>query len=127
MTHITTDDEEGPLRKLAYIIGAENILNMPEAEMYSKGAHGIYLNGTIIGITRFPRHFVSSFRKIRRSGKISEFVSIFIGERNSAVQIASDGGRICRPLIVVENGRPKTTERALKVFLLLETSFDHSC
>ena len=41
---------------------------------------------------------------MRRRGLIGEFVSIYLNEKQSSVYIATDGGRVCRPLLIVENG-----------------------
>lgn len=74
----------------------------------------VFLNGSILGIHRRPKQLVASFRRLRRAGRLGEFVSIF-GQHDS-VHIASDGGRVCRPLIICENGRPKvTSEHTAKV------------
>lgn len=103
MTHITTDDEEDPIRKLCFVLGCENILQLDSASLHISGNYGIYLNGTLIGTTKFPVKFVGDFRTLRRSGKISAFVSIYINNHQFSVHIATDGGRICRPLIIVGN------------------------
>ncbi|KAK6204592.1 DNA-directed RNA polymerase III [Scheffersomyces amazonensis] len=124
MTHITTDDEEAPIKKLCYVLGCENILGIDSATLHSFGNYGIYLNGTLIGTNRFPSKFVSDFRKLRRTGKISEFVSIYTNSHQNAVHIATDGGRICRPLILVENNRPKITADHLRKLLDGEWAFD---
>ncbi|CCH43851.1 DNA-directed RNA polymerase III subunit [Wickerhamomyces ciferrii] len=105
MTHITTDDEEEPIKKLCYLIGVEEISVIDSASLHDN--FGVYLNGTIIGTTRFPTKFVSLFRNLRRTGKVSEFISIYINSHQKAVHIATDGGRICRPLIIIENGESK--------------------
>lgn len=102
MTHITTDDEELPVKKLCYILGCEDILSIDSATLHSEGNFGIFLNGTLIGTSRFPAKFVSDFRNLRRSGKISAFISIYTNIHQQAVHIATDGGRICRPLIIVD-------------------------
>jgi DNA-directed RNA polymerase III subunit RPC2 len=41
---------------------------------------------------------------LRRGGRIGEFVSVYLNAVQKAVYIASDGGRVCRPLLVLENG-----------------------
>ncbi|CAL5865991.1 uncharacterized protein PFLUO_LOCUS198 [Penicillium psychrofluorescens] len=105
MTHITTNDEEGPVRNLIFILGAEDISTLSGKQIYGPGAYTISINGTPTALTRRPKHFLDSFRKLRRMGRISEFVSIFINHHQRAVHIATDDGRICRPLIVAENGR----------------------
>ena len=51
---------------------------------------------------------------IRRMGRISAFVSIFINHDHRAVHIATDEGRICRPLIIVENSKSRVLKRHLE-------------
>ena len=41
---------------------------------------------------------------MRRKGYIGEFVSVYLTDVQKAVYVASDGGRVCRPLLIVENG-----------------------
>ncbi|TKA65459.1 DNA-directed RNA polymerase III subunit RPC2 [Cryomyces minteri] len=113
MTHITTDDEEGPVRKIIFVLGAEDVTSASGQEIYGDGAYIIFLNGTPVALTRKPKQFLNGFRKFRRMGRISEFVSIHINNHHNAVHIATDEGRICRPLIVVEKGKSRVTARYL--------------
>jgi len=114
MTHITTDDEEAPVRRLVFMIGAQNIEAVSGKELYGDGAYIIFINGTPIALTRQPKQFLNDFRKLRRTGRVSEFVSIYINHHHNAVHIATDEGRICRPLIVVEKAMSKVTSRNLR-------------
>jgi DNA-directed RNA polymerase III subunit RPC2 len=75
----------------------------------------VNVNGNIVGLTPTPVRFVSNFRKLRRAGKMSEFVSIYINHHHRVVYIASDGGRICRPMIIVDRGVPRVTDAHMKV------------
>ena len=52
----------------------------------------------------FFAHFEWSVRQLRRGGRIGEFVSVYLNPEQKAVYIASDGGRVCRPLLVLEEG-----------------------
>ncbi|KAH9948490.1 beta and beta-prime subunits of DNA dependent RNA-polymerase [Amylocystis lapponica] len=101
MTHITTDVEEEPIIRIAFMLGvkASDIGLATGTEIYGPNTFVVNVNGTIIGLTRYPTRFVTNFRKLRRAGRFSEFT----------VLIASDGGRICRPMIIVENGQPRVT------------------
>jgi DNA-directed RNA polymerase III subunit RPC2 len=114
MTHITTNDEEEPVKKLVFILGAEDIISLSGKEIYEEGAYVVFVNGTPTALTRQPKVFLNSFRKFRRMGRISEFVSIYINHHTRAVHIATDEGRICRPLIVVENRKSKVTKHSLE-------------
>ena len=122
MTHITTDDEEEPINKVCYLLGVENISLLDSAALHLN--YGVYVNGTLIGTTRFPAKFVSQFRKIRRQGKVSAFISIYVNQQQFAVHIATDGGRICRPLIIVENGQSKVTTEHLRLLKENKLEFD---
>ena len=114
MTHITTDDEEEPVRKLVFVLGAQDITAVNGSDMYREGAYIIFVNGTPVALTMLPKQFLNSFRSLRRMGRISEFVSIYIYHHHNAVHIATDEGRICRPLIVVEKSKSRVTARYLK-------------
>jgi DNA-directed RNA polymerase III subunit RPC2 len=84
-------------------------------EIYGPHTFVVNVNGTIIGLTRYPMRFVTNFRRLRRAGRFSEFVGIYVNHHHHAVHIASDGGRICRPMIIVENGRPRVTSEHIAV------------
>jgi len=124
MTHITTNDEEEPVKKLVFILGAEDIVSMSGKEIYEEGAYVVFVNGTPIALTRQPKVFLNSFRKFRRMGRISEFISIYINHHTNAVHIATDEGRICRPLIVVENRKSKVTKHSLECLRRGTMDFD---
>lgn len=93
-------------------------------EIYGLGTFVVHVNGTIIGITRYPARFVTNFRKLRRAGRLSEFVSVYINHHHHTVNIASDGGRICRPMIIVENGRPRVASHHIEQLKRSEMTFD---
>jgi DNA-directed RNA polymerase III subunit RPC2 len=48
---------------------------------------------------------------LRKRGRIQEFVSIYINDEPNGIYIASDGGRLVRPLIIVEKGKLKITNQ----------------
>jgi DNA-directed RNA polymerase III subunit RPC2 len=80
------------------------------SEIYRPSTYLIFLNGLILGIVQNPSNFIRSFRLLRRSGRINAFVSINQNRHSRTVHIASDSGRVCRPLIIVENGKPRVTQ-----------------
>ncbi|KAG8857812.1 DNA-directed RNA polymerase III core subunit ret1 [Tulasnella sp. 330] len=124
MTHITTDVKEEPIIRLVYMLGIEDIAMATGAEIYSPGTFVVNVNGAIIGLTRTPHRFVSSFRKVRRAGRVSAFVSIYINNHHHTVHLASDGGRICRPMIIVENQRPLVTADHIRLLKTGSITFD---
>jgi len=52
--------------------------------------------GNILGVTLDVSSLVAMFRRVRRAGLISEFVSISPNHKHRLVHIACDGGRVCR-------------------------------
>lgn len=133
MTHITTDVDEEPIVRVAYLLGVEggcavscsfgfeltfsytDISTATGTEIYGPHTYVVNVNGAIIGLTRYPSRFVANFRKLRRAGRISEFVSVYINNHHRTVLIASDGGRICRPMIIVDQGQPRVTSEHIAV------------
>ncbi|THH28177.1 hypothetical protein EUX98_g6005 [Antrodiella citrinella] len=124
MTHITTDVDEAPIIKVAFLLGVEDICLATGAEIYGANTFVVNVNGTIIGLTRYPARFVTSFRTLRRAGRFSEFVSVYINHHHRAVHIASDGGRICRPMIIVEGGQPRVTQNHITQLKKGDFTFD---
>ena len=124
MTHITTNDEERPIRRLVSVLGAQDVNSASGKDLYAEGAYMIFINGTPIALTRLPKQFLLGFRKLRRMGRVSEFVSIFINHHHAAVHIATDEGRICRPLIIIERGKSKVTARSLQALRKGRLNFD---
>jgi DNA-directed RNA polymerase III subunit RPC2 len=124
MTHITTEVEEKPVQEVVNILGAEDVTSAGGQDMYQDGAYVIFINGTPIALTSQPKEFLNGFRRFRRMGRVSEFVSIFINHHHCAVQIATDEGRICRPLIIVENGTMRVTDEHLEKLRAGEMVFD---
>uniref|UniRef100_A0A1B6DRA4 DNA-directed RNA polymerase subunit beta n=1 Tax=Clastoptera arizonana TaxID=38151 RepID=A0A1B6DRA4_9HEMI len=113
MTHITTEIEEGHIAQTAYNIGVEHISLLGGEEMYSPGVYLVILNGNILGVTGNYRKFIKCFRVLRRVGKVNGFVSIYPQHKHHCVYISCDGGRLCRPYIIVKEGEPLVKQQHL--------------
>jgi DNA-directed RNA polymerase III subunit RPC2 len=125
MTHITTDEDETKVIKLAFFLGIEDISLFTGSEIHDKESpYIIFLNGNLLGIHKNPKQLVEQFRHYRRKGKVNEFVSIYTSEKQKSVHISSDGGRVCRPLIIVQNGVSKVTACHLKELAVNKRSFN---
>ncbi|XP_076907938.1 DNA-directed RNA polymerase III subunit 2-like [Bidens hawaiensis] len=113
MTHVTTDIEEGPNSSLCYGLGVDLSLLTGE-ELHSPRSFLIMLNGLILGKHKTPQLFVDRMRKLRRAGKLGDFVSIYVNEKQRCVYIASDGGRVCRPLVIADKGVSRIKHHHMK-------------
>lgn len=107
LTHVTTGENEAPLRQLCHCLGVEDAHALSGEELHHSGNYLVFLNGNLLGIHRRPRKFMSNMQSLRRWGRIGQFVSIYEHEGWHAIFIASDVGRLCRPLIIVSNGKPR--------------------
>ncbi|KAJ4720430.1 DNA-directed RNA polymerase subunit beta [Melia azedarach] len=124
MTHVTTDEEEGPLVSLCYCLGVEDLELLSGEELHNPNSFLVIFNGLILGKHRRPQRFADAMRKLRRAGKIGEFVSIFVNEKQRCVYIASDGGRVCRPLVIADKGISRIKEHHMKELLDGVRTFD---
>ena len=135
LAHVTTDQNEKSIINLCINLGAEDINTNSIIEeedenddlnLVKNGSDSIkklnyrrnfiiYVNGTPIGLTSIPSEFCKKFRKCRRKGLIHEFVSIYCNQENNSINIACDSGRLTRPYIRVEKGKPLVTSNDLKL------------
>jgi len=93
MTHITTCVEEEPILGIATLLGVEGgngaLLSssithtaLPDSvmstgtEIYGSTSLVLRIHSLIVGMTRFLARFIAQFRKLRRAGKVNEFVGI---------------------------------------------------
>ncbi|VDP04104.1 unnamed protein product [Heligmosomoides polygyrus] len=105
ISHITTDSDERPVLRLLFNSGVEDLQNMHFSHINNPHYHQVFLNGLLVGTTVDPDRVVRAVRTVRRSGLLSEFVSVSRSLPLRAVYIASDGGRLCRPYLIVEDGK----------------------
>ena len=123
-THITIDLPEDQISRLAFNLGVEDASLFSGDELYSPGVYRVFLNGQPLGVHRDSDFLVNSFRSIRRKGGISEFVSVVKMEHEQQVHIACDSGRLTRPFILIENGKPKVENVHLQQLARRLRNFD---
>lgn len=74
----------------------------------------VYIDNKFVGWIDNPKEFVESVRKLRREGKLPKTLNIRYEEETDTVFINISGNRLLRPLIVVENGKPKLTKEHIE-------------
>jgi len=74
----------------------------------------IFLDGKFIGTTDNPEKLVQIIREKRRKNQISDQINVAYLEHLDLVTIMADSGRARRPLIIVDNGKPKLTREHLE-------------
>nr|XP_039254006.1 DNA-directed RNA polymerase III subunit RPC2-like [Styela clava] len=106
MTHITVDVEEEPTARLVLNLGVEDIYMLSGEEIYSPLVYLVFLNGNVLGVIRNHKKLVRTLRIMRRNGYLDDFISVCTNHAHRSVYISSDGGRLCRPYILVNKGMP---------------------
>ena len=100
---------------------------MADLELRLKGAI-VFLDGFPIGYHPDPARLAEELRALRRAGKISPEVNVAYypagNGSNPEVYVNCDAGRIRRPLIIVENGRPKLTKEHIEKLRRGEWKFE---
>ena len=92
------------------------VIPIDEADKKLKSTGGkVLVDGILAGYAKDPAALAEELRQYRRQGKISAEVNIAYslpeteGAR-SELHVNCDAGRVRRPLIVIENGRPLLTD-----------------
>lgn len=109
LTHVTTGESEHNLRTLCFCLGVEDVQVISGEELHHFGNFLVILNGILLGVHRRPRQFMTNLQALRRNGRVGEFVSVYEHETSHAIFIACDAGRLCRPLIIVQDQKPRFT------------------
>uniref|UniRef100_A0A336KW81 DNA-directed RNA polymerase subunit beta n=1 Tax=Culicoides sonorensis TaxID=179676 RepID=A0A336KW81_CULSO len=110
MTHITTEVEEGPVIRLAFNAGVEDIRVIGGQTINDPKVFTVFINGNILGVTIGNQRLIQVIRMMRRKGLIGAFVSVHTSHMQRCIYIHTDGGRLCRPYIIVERGVPLVTQ-----------------
>ncbi|KAH7718155.1 DNA-directed RNA polymerase [Aphelenchoides avenae] len=110
ISHITTDSEEAPVLRLLYNTGVEDVRPQKFHAVHSPDYYTVFLNGSLAGPTSDPTRIVQTVRLVRRNGYLNPFVSVSLNDGNRSISVACDGGRLCRPYVVMENCQPQLTQ-----------------
>jgi DNA-directed RNA polymerase subunit B len=74
----------------------------------------VFLNGVFVGTHKKPEKLVEKLRSLKRSAKIGPETTITYYEKKDEIQVATDAGRVLRPLIVVKNGKPQLSSKDIQ-------------
>eukprot|EP00095_Tigriopus_kingsejongensis_P012376 snap_masked-scaffold190_size271632-processed-gene-1.0 protein:Tk12376 transcript:snap_masked-scaffold190_size271632-processed-gene-1.0-mRNA-1 annotation:"dna-directed rna polymerase iii subunit rpc2" len=124
MTHITTESEEAPIVRLGFNVGVEDIHLLSGEELSNPRIFTVFLNGGILGVVKNYSKLIRIFRAARRMGFINGFVSIYPHHTTRCVYISADGGRLCRPYIIVSGGQSLVLEEHIKLLMAGQLVFD---
>nr|MDO8099935.1 DNA-directed RNA polymerase subunit B [Candidatus Njordarchaeota archaeon] len=105
MAIISVGVEDGVVEGKLIGLGISPIGQARKGEI-KKGAK-VFLNGRLIGYHSAPLKFKDQVTLLRRRGEISIELNVAYYPDADEVQVNCDAGRVRRPLIVVEDGRPR--------------------
>ncbi len=74
----------------------------------------VYLDEKYVGDIENPTDFIKKVKSERRKGALPSNLNIFYDKGFNEVKIDLDKGRVQRPLIVVENGKPLLTDKLVE-------------
>ncbi|KAI5173087.1 DNA-directed RNA polymerase III subunit RPC2 [Nematocida sp. LUAm3] len=107
LTEISPLEEEEKLIKVLSFLGVEDLLGI----LSQAPGRKCWINGRIIGYTKNPSETAKKLREFRRNKKIPLYTGIWI---SNDLYISTEPGRILRPLIIVEQGSPKVSEKEMR-------------
>lgn len=123
---VSVDEEE--VKRVLYRLGVVPIQEVDE-DLRINGAK-VLINGYLMGRCSDPGILVAAFREMRRRGEISPEVNIahysygLERELSQEVYVNCDAGRVRRPLIVVEHGKPRDLQEHVSKIIRGELSWN---
>lgn len=106
LTHVTTSADDTQLLRLSTTLGMESVEAISSADMSDPTVYMVLCNGRLVGVHRQPVKFTRELRQLRRRGLVTPFASVYLRKEHRSVFLATDGGRVCRPMLIVEDGKP---------------------
>jgi len=102
MAYISVGNTPSPILEFLEEWSMENLEEIAPSSIAD--ATKIFVNGCWVGIHRDPEQLMTTLRKLRRQMDIiNAEVSMIRDIRDREIRIMTDAGRICRPLLIVED------------------------
>ena len=119
---ITIASSTQPIREFIIHLGLKQIEDIHSETIYGKCK--VFINGDWIGIHEKPAILLGELRKLRRNGEINIYSSISWNIQMNEIHISTEGGRLIRPLIIVENNKSLATEEIINKLNTNELEWD---
>jgi DNA-directed RNA polymerase II subunit RPB2 len=112
MCHITIESNPEIVMACLDEFGVKSLEGVQPFEIYD--SIKVFVNGDWYGQSFEPNILVNKLRAARRVGIINPYISISWYIRENEIQIWTDGGRLCRPLYIVNDNKLVITNEDVK-------------
>ncbi|MGV8176935.1 MAG: DNA-directed RNA polymerase subunit B [Candidatus Bilamarchaeaceae archaeon] len=85
----------------------------------------VYLNGKLIGHHPNGKQLANALREKRRTNEMNYQANIYYNEKNGELHVDTDKGRVRKPYIVIENGKPRLTPQIMEKVKSGQLSWSH--
>jgi DNA-directed RNA polymerase subunit B len=97
--------------KVIKVLEEEGIVEGKEVQ---EGLNDVFYNGRFVGLAK-GNEFVRKLRERRRKGDLPEETSIRFDKILGTIFISTEVGRVLRPLVIVDNGKPRLRPEHLEL------------
>lgn len=111
MASVSSGVDQEETKRVLYKIGVVPLRKASPKAIQSSAK--VFLNGVPIGYYEKVAKLVKTIVEMRRGRKVSHEINV--AYYGNEVHINCDAGRIRRPLVIVEGGKPKLTEKHIKL------------
>ncbi len=91
------------------------LVNLGMEREIKKEGREIFYNGRFIGNIEDYKKFILDLKKKRRAGELPIELSIRHNKALGEILLSTEVGRVMRPLIIIENGKAKLTEKHIEL------------
>ncbi|MGC9149731.1 MAG: DNA-directed RNA polymerase subunit B [Candidatus Micrarchaeia archaeon] len=119
MIDISREENEERIEKIL-----EKIMNDFKAQKKEE-AFAVYLNGRFLNFVKNGEEFVKRVREERRRDFSLINLNISINKKTREISVNCDPGRVRRPYIIVEDGKPRLTQELVEKLEKKEIDFDY--
>ena len=103
MCHITIPCSAEPVLACLEELGVIDLENVISTEIFDSVK--VFVNGNWYGQTKDPHVLVPKLKNLRRQGLLNPYISIAWNIKMNEIQIYTDGGRLARPLYIIEDNK----------------------
>jgi len=103
MAYVSVGSPQSPILEFLEEWSMENLEEISPQTIADAGTTKIFVNGSWIGVHRDPSTLEATLRSLRRQIDIDPEVSVVRDIKEKELRVYTDAGRVCRPLLIVEN------------------------